>query len=582
MLETNIASIICMGFSSNTLKGPRGHLDDQLVELRTPVLFVIGQNAARTSQEEMEALREQMMAPTSLVVIGSADDTLRIGHKKRLIECSTQEMVDNMIVDEVAEFSTNCMLNPPLLSRAGPAHVTSTPIAHRSQPTLIQFNGSGPLSYKKRKLDAAGASMGVQSKKRSVMDGHGNAANSLLTSYEIVPGKITQVISKSGPNIIQMPPVSNNDATNGGGFLSGGTSHNMMLPMPVIQKQKISMIASNQFVPLNPSLENQTINRGNFTIRTYTPNSAGSRMSAATSNKFYTIRSDPCPPLVTMETIEIDSGDEVINLDADNSDVVMEQHSQQEAASEDLSHILDLPIVFADSDGNIQTDDNQSDIIQLTEAPPSIDATYTTTSYQQRTGPTNKVVYLKSSMKTQPNIISKSQKYVMVSSSDEQQPRIMLPTITTQSGGMQTAAGLGGGNKFEIINSTILKHGRSQSSSIMARGMDQASSYSKQIVMNMESAADRSNRLRNVLKAQQQQQQLLGAKRSANIGKGGYGTYKTVNKVTQPPPPLLNKRPTTMTIQGKPRTVQEQPQTESGSTGAVTDNDYSAAANVGT
>lgn len=65
------------------------------------------------SQEEIESLRERMQAQTSLVVVGSADDALRVGKTKRQIEGVTQAMVDNMIIDEVSEFAATCIINPP-------------------------------------------------------------------------------------------------------------------------------------------------------------------------------------------------------------------------------------------------------------------------------------------------------------------------------------------------------------------------------------------------------------------------------------------------------------------------------------
>lgn len=50
------------------------------------------------SQEEIESLREKMQAQTSLVVVGSADDALRVSKNKRRIEGVTQAMVDHMIM----------------------------------------------------------------------------------------------------------------------------------------------------------------------------------------------------------------------------------------------------------------------------------------------------------------------------------------------------------------------------------------------------------------------------------------------------------------------------------------------------
>lgn len=50
------------------------------------------------SQEEIESLRDKMVAHTSLVVVGSADDSLRVEKMSRQMEGATQQMVDNMIL----------------------------------------------------------------------------------------------------------------------------------------------------------------------------------------------------------------------------------------------------------------------------------------------------------------------------------------------------------------------------------------------------------------------------------------------------------------------------------------------------
>lgn len=96
LVET-VSSIVCMGYAYNTLTGVRGAPDDRILEIATPILFVLGENSARASQEEIESLREKMTAQTSLVVVGSADDALRINKFSRRIEGVTQSMVDNMI-----------------------------------------------------------------------------------------------------------------------------------------------------------------------------------------------------------------------------------------------------------------------------------------------------------------------------------------------------------------------------------------------------------------------------------------------------------------------------------------------------
>ncbi|KAL5287664.1 KANSL3 family protein [Megaselia abdita] len=390
----SVSSVICMGFAYNTMTGPRGSPEDHLLDLRVPVLFAIGQNSAKASQEEMESLREKMHSESSLLVVGSADDCLRVPTNKCKIEGVTQDMVNSMIMDEIYEFIKKCIINPPgtrqplttpgnFLIRKRKAEDGSSPGNGLSSGEYQTSGGETKAKYTKTSsttlpigrprtrpiIQSVQTIVPAPSKSEESITDDSMAEGKQMTTYEIVPqSKIQKTYGI--PNKV---------------FKTGGT-----LSTP--QGTKIKMVPANQFVQLKPPIQSQS--------KIYTIKPTQSQQLQQTPSQYVA-----SPQKFTI----LKPGTPIIR--GTNKDIDKQPST---SATTDIGSIIDMPILFADNDGNIQETPSSSPAATK----PNQFVIYNTSTSTVTSGvPGNaidankpkKVVFInRTTMKPCPNIISKS------------------------------------------------------------------------------------------------------------------------------------------------------------------------------
>ncbi|KAM8712201.1 hypothetical protein ACLKA7_012681 [Drosophila subpalustris] len=395
-MSESVACVICMGFAYNTLRGPRGAPDDRLLDIKAPILFVIGQNSARSSQEEMEGLRERMQSESSLVVVGSADDALRVPKSKRRIEGVTQTMVDSMVVDEVYEFVNKTLSNPP-----GPRMPTSLlgtssyqRTAKQQQHVLVDgnINKAQVTQARKRKAQDGQEESGGQAVKTkfvphiclstvgrprtrplpsvpagmkgSITDKQSLSNDEMNLSIESMLEEtldydegqqtVAATVPKVTPTVAKAPPTTVS--------LSSGT--------------KIKMIPSSQFVqlktlPTQSKVINYTISKNNNS-----PTAAGAAASigsivktlpTSSGQQIFTLKTPTgqTTQFVTAASSSSAAAQQKYTVIKNANGMTMLQLTKNVPAppaissNVDLSNIIDMPIVFADNEGNIADQQQQ-------------------------------------------------------------------------------------------------------------------------------------------------------------------------------------------------------------------------------
>ncbi|KFB40570.1 AGAP004479-PA-like protein [Anopheles sinensis] len=371
LVET-VSCVICLGFSYNTYNGVRGAPDDHIVDITSPVMFVIGQNSARSSQEEIEMLRSRMVAQTSLVVVGSADECLRVSKTKRKIDGVTQSMVENMVADEIAEFATNCLLSPPRQKKttAGlPEPASNGPLS--SSNVLVPLNDVESSVPRKRKTttDVRNSSVPKQSRKSS-----GRSASKPTSESQQAQEALDiaiQSILPSTPEKQVVPSVKKSSPMVGASS-EDGTDQTIKYEVHSSGAQIVSGLASTP-IPL-PALKRETsqTTTGNVNVKLISNQLIQLKPNTGTTQKFYSVKSASKPVVsVIGNSGSASSVSDNITFsppkftivrgpETATEETVDDQQQQQRQPSpikspgNDLSqtNIFDLPIVFADNEGD--------------------------------------------------------------------------------------------------------------------------------------------------------------------------------------------------------------------------------------
>lgn len=103
-LEESVAGLICLGYPLCAM-GDRTRLRDKVLrELQTPILFVQGTRDPLCPLDLLEQVRSQMQAPNELYIVEGGDHSLRVPKKLLEGKGGTQECLDQLILQDIANF----------------------------------------------------------------------------------------------------------------------------------------------------------------------------------------------------------------------------------------------------------------------------------------------------------------------------------------------------------------------------------------------------------------------------------------------------------------------------------------------
>lgn len=357
-LVEQVSGVVCFGFSYNTVHGPRGQPDDQVLNLTTPILFMIGQNAAKTSEEEVEYFREKLTAPSTIVTIGSADDYLRVSKKKRKLEAVTQEMVDNMIVDEIAEFASKCIQRPLPVK-------TKTVTTFGNVSIHRQIDSSTNNSIRKRKTSQSNdgdAPMKVTKMKPVKMmrptSTTANYVNAPSTSDALEMAVQSILPDSNAPKTVYKTMATPQRISSGVNQRLKITAQNQFTTLKPQQQHKFYTIESRQMIQKNMVPVNQRQqNRPNMATLSTSTTTTVSRPSTPSTQIQYHVTS---VRQTHTGKLPVQTQKQQSTTYSPPKFTILRQVATTPAADSE-PNIFDMPIVYADNEGNIDEDSTVSE-----------------------------------------------------------------------------------------------------------------------------------------------------------------------------------------------------------------------------
>jgi len=204
-LVESVTAIIALGFPTQFISGRiSGDADDLLLDCRTSTLFVVGQNATTCCIDDLEDTRERMQSDTSLVIVGGADDRLRMSHSRRRTEGVTQRMVDRCILDKIADFLNDTVQHHVSLDDA-------TQVKHPSPRKIKSVVSSGRYSIG-RECDSV-ANAGAQDLQNQSFEPHVSDINLVTDEHKHVARRkkrsnVTLSTKYTSPVSVDFAPVA--------------------------------------------------------------------------------------------------------------------------------------------------------------------------------------------------------------------------------------------------------------------------------------------------------------------------------------------------------------------------------------